>query len=286
MLNFSILVFNAGSSSLKFALYEVQTSGGMRLVIRGVVTDVGAKSSLYWSDGKTEAHIVVEANNHKQAAEWVLDWLQHLWPFGSLLECLAMVAHRMVHGGTFFYKPVVITEQVMDKFDSLSALAPLHNPKSISVIRATQEKLPAKLLMVAVFDTAFFQNLPQHSGYALPECFSHAHGIKRFGFHGLAHQYMMQRFDQLHPRQQSHRGIISFQLGHGCSVTAISDGKPLDTSMGFTPLEGLVMATRAGDIDPGILIYLLKNGHQLDELEQKLNHHSGLLGSSLQVLIV
>ena len=280
MLNFSVLVFNAGSSSLKFALYETKVAGDMRLVIRGVVSHIGAMASLYWNDGTTGAHIIVEAKNHQQAAEWVLDWLQHLWPFGSLLERLMLVAHRVVHGGTFFYNPVVITEQVMAKLDSLTPLAPLHNPQAISVIRATQEKLHEKLLMLAVFDTAFFQDLPQYSGYALPESFSHAHGIKRFGFHGLAHQFMMQRFHQLHPRQHSHHDIISFQLGHGCSVTAISDGKPLDTSMGFTPLEGLVMATRAGDIDPGILIYLLKNGHQLDELEQKLNHHSGLLGLS------
>jgi acetate kinase len=191
-----------------------------------------------------------------------------------------MVAHRVVHGGTFFYNPVVITEQVMLKLDSLTPLAPLHNPQAISVIRAAQKKLNKNLLTLAVFDTAFFQNLPQHSGYALPESFSHSHDIKRFGFHGLAHQFMMQRFHQLHPRHDSHHGIISFQLGHGCSVTAIRNGKPLDTSMGFTPLEGLVMATRAGDIDPGILIYLLKNGYQLAELEQKLNRHSGLLGLS------
>ena len=280
MLNFSILVFNAGSSSLKFAIYETQVAGDMRLVIRGVVSHIGVMASLHWSDGITGAHINVEAKNHQQAAEWVLDWLQHLWPFGSLLERLVMVAHRVVHGGTFFYSPVVITEQVLEKLDRLAPLAPLHNPQAISVIRATQDKLHKNILMLAVFDTAFFQDLPQHSGYALPGSFSHAHNIKRFGFHGLAHQYMMQRFYQLHPRHHSHHGIISFQLGHGCSVTAISDGKPLDTSMGFTPLEGLVMATRAGDLDPGILIYLLKNGHQLDELEQKLNHHSGLLGLS------
>lgn len=278
MLNFSILVLNAGSSSLKFALYEAQIAGGMRLVIRGAVTQIGAMATLHWNDGVTEAHFFVEAKDHQQAVEWVLDWMQHLWPLGSLLKRLVMVAHRIVHGGTFFYKPVVITEDVIDKLNSITPLAPLHNPQAISVIRATQQNLPAKMLMLAVFDTAFFQDLPQHSGYALPECFSNAHGIKRFGFHGLAHQYMMQQYHLLNPRKHSHHRIISFQLGHGCSVAAISDGKPLDTSMGFTPLEGLVMATRAGDLDPGIIIYLLKNGHQLDELEQKLNHHSGLLG--------
>lgn len=274
---FSILVFNAGSSSLKFALFDGLS---LKMIVRGAVGDIGGLSSLDWSDGSTDAHVLIKANSHEDAANWVLDWLQHLWPFGSLLEDVGVVAHRIVHGGKDFRRPVIVTEKVMAQLDQLSALAPLHNPQAVAVMRTSQKTLSGQALTVAVFDTAFFRDLPKYTGYALPENLIKEHDIQRFGFHGLAHQYMTQRYCSLHPDYALHHRIISFQLGHGCSVTATQDGKPVDTSMGFTPLEGLVMATRAGDIDPGLLIYLLKNGHQLDELENKLQHSSGLLGIS------
>jgi acetate kinase len=273
---FSILVFNAGSSSLKFALFDGLS---LKMIVRGAVGGIGGLSSLDWSDGSTNAHVLIKANSHEDAANWVLDWLQHLWPFGSLLEDVSVVAHRIVHGGKNFRRPIIVTEKVMAQLDQLSPLAPLHNPQAVAVMRTSQKTLSAQALTVAVFDTSFFRDLPKYTGYALPESLIKEHDIQRFGFHGLAHQYMTQCYCSLHP-DRAHQRIISFQLGHGCSVTATQDGKPVDTSMGFTPLEGLVMATRAGDIDPGLLIYLLKNGHQLDELENKLQHSSGLLGIS------
>lgn len=275
----SILVFNAGSSSLKFDLFEVDTpSCEMKSIIRGTVGSIGGGSSLDWSNGTTNARVSVKASDHTEAAEWVLDWLQHLWPFGSLLSNLSLVAHRIVHGGNSFYTPQLITEEVIVQLEALTRLAPLHNPQALSVVRVSREQLPSKVQMFAVFDTAFFHDLPKHVGYALPESLTEQHGIKRFGFHGLAHRYMSQRYQTLSANNAPDSRIVSFQLGHGCSVAAIRNGKPVDTSMGYTPLEGLMMATRAGDVDPGILIDLLQNGVGLDELEDKLNHHSGLLG--------
>jgi acetate kinase len=274
----SVLVFNAGSSSLKFELFENDATNELKSIIRGTVGNIGGQSSLDWSDGTTHAKILIEASDHTEAAEWVLDWLQHLWPFGSLLDHLDLVAHRVVHGGKHFCAPQLITDKVIKQLESLTRLAPLHNPKALAVMQVSREKLARKVQMIAVFDTAFFHDLPKHIGYALPESLTKQYGIKRFGFHGLAHCYMSQRYKTLAANHTLDSRIISFQLGHGCSVAAIRNGKPVDTSMGYTPLEGLMMATRAGDIDPGILIDLLRNGVELDELEEKLNHHSGLLG--------
>lgn len=277
MAAYSALVFNAGSSSLKFALFEVQVAGSQKTIIKGSVSDIGGMSSLNWSDGKANAHIVIKAINQESAAELVLDWL-HQWLLGSLLDGVGVVAHRVVHGGKVFYAPTIVTEKIMLQLEALTPLAPLHNPLALSVMRVCQKKLSAKILTVAVFDTAFFHDLPQQKGCALPESLLKQYDIRRYGFHGLAHRNMIQQYCTLHPEHAVNHRIISFQLGHGCSVTATLNGKPVDTSMGFTPLEGLMMATRAGDIDPGMLIYLLQNGRPLDALEQKLNHHSGLLG--------
>jgi len=276
MNDFSILVFNTGSSSLKFSLF----SNALQPIVNGAVSDIGGESSFTWSDGSAQANIYISVRNHEYAAEWILDWLQNLWPFGSLLHDIRIVAHRVVHGGARFCMPTIVTEDVMGQLDAQAHLAPLHNPQSLSVIRKSLEILSGNpltkhVLTVVVFDTEFFQNLPNYTAYALPESLVKQHCIKRFGFHGFAHRYMVQQQTRLNP---NHHRMITFQLGHGCSVAACLNGKPIDTSMGFTPLEGLVMATRAGDIDPGLLIHLLKNGHQLDEIEDKLLHHSGLIG--------
>lgn len=274
----AMLVFNAGSSSLKFTLYDGFQLGRLKSILRGTVRNIGGMTSLDWSDANTHASIFIEASNHESAAEWVLDWLHNLWPLGSLLTPVGLVAHRFVHGGRYFSAPIVVTEKVLLQLENLSELAPLHNPQAMMVIRATKKKLKSQALAVAVFDTAFFHDLPAYVAYALPESLTRKHGIKRHGFHGLAHRCMMQHYLSISPDNCADHRIISFQLGHGCSVAAIQNNKPIDTSMGFTPLEGLMMATRGGDIDPGVLIYLLKNGHQVTELEQKLNYHSGLLG--------
>lgn len=273
----SILIFNTGSSSLKFELFE-SINHQLRSVVRGKVHDIGGLSIMDWNEGETHSQIFIEAGNHAQAANWILDWLQHLWPFGSLLNHLDIVAHRIVHGGTSFFSPQLVTDQVLAQLEELTRLAPLHNPNALAVMRVTRGKLPSNVQIVAVFDTAFFHDLPAHVGYALPDSFLKKYGIRRFGFHGLAHRYMIERHEKIARKRVTDSRVISFQLGHGCSAAASRNGKAVDTSMGYTPLEGLMMGTRAGDIDPGILIDLLYRGVTLDELSNKLNHHSGLVG--------
>ncbi|PPC94667.1 MAG: acetate kinase [Methylotenera sp.] len=272
----SILIFNTGSSSLKFELFE-SINHDLQSVIRGKV-DIGGLSIMDWNDGDTHTQIHIEAENHAQAASWILDWLQNLWPFGSLLDHLDIVAHRIGQGGNAFFSPQLVTDKVLAQLEESTRSAPLHNPNALAVMRITREKLPGYVQTFAVFDTAFFYNLPQHVGYALPESLIKKYGIRRYGFHGIAHRYMIERHEKIAKKPVNDSCIISFQLGHSCSVTASRNGKAVDTSMGYTPLEGLMMGTRAGDIDPGILIDLLFRGMTVDELINKLNHHSGLIG--------
>lgn len=165
----SVLVFNTGSSSLKFALFDELPDGSYKVIVRGAVNDIGGKPLFSWTDGITSAHILTKAINHESAVEFVLDWLQNLWPFGSLLDGVRVVAHRIIHGGKHFSAPVIVTEKVMAKFEKLTFLASLHNTQAISVIRACQKKFPNKVLTIAVFDTDFPRDLPQNTGYALPE---------------------------------------------------------------------------------------------------------------------
>ena len=163
----SILVFNASGSSLKFALFETQLAEPLKIIIRGAVSDIGGISSLSWSDGNTSARIHIKAINHADAADLVLDWLHHLWPFGSLLDGVGVVAHRIMHGGQHFHAPIIVTEKVMMQLEKLTQLAPLHNPQAISVMQTCYKQLPSNALVVAVFDTAFFHDLPQYTSYAL-----------------------------------------------------------------------------------------------------------------------
>lgn len=192
------------------------------------------------------------------------------------------VAHRVVHGGTEFSGSFLITPEVAGDIQRLSALAPLHNPRALEWIKACRELFGEKIPQVAVFDTAFFASLPgRASAYALPKDVCRKHGIRRYGFHGIAHRAMVERWIELAPRLQKGGRVISLQLGSGSSVTATLNGSPVDTSMGFSPLEGLVMATRAGDVDAGALIYLQKSGgFSAEALDRMLNRESGLLGVS------
>ncbi len=194
---------------------------------------------------------------------------------------ITLIAHRVVHGGATLTRPCMIDNEVEAEIERLSPLAPLHNPVALAWIRACREVLGDTVRQMAVFDTAFYADLPDVAAtYALPRGLRDQYGLRRYGFHGLAHQAMWEYWQEQHPGHWKGR-VISLQLGAGCSVSAIVNGKPLDTSMGFSPLEGLVMATRCGDIDPGLLLYLQKSGH-LDPagLEKLLNEASGLLGVS------
>jgi acetate kinase len=273
-----ILVCNAGSSSLKFSLFDAEdevllVDGGIdwlrkpaQLVVRGA--------------NKPEIHKELKLEKHADAVAQIVDELQA----GSSAalqspEDLRAVGHRVVHGGDRYTSAVRITSEVKRAIEELTELAPLHNPASLEGINAVEQVLPG-IPQVAAFDTAFHAALSEAARtYALPRKWTREWGIRRYGFHGLSHSYCSTEA----ARKLGRRGLrlVIAHLGNGASVSAVHDGVCVDTSMGFTPLEGLVMATRSGTVDPGILIYLLRQKRlSVEELDNALNHESGLLGIS------
>lgn len=201
---------------------------------------------------------------------------------GHGIEAVAAVAHRIVHGGARLTAPCRIDAAVEAEIGRLAPLAPLHNPRALEWIRACRALFSAETAQVAVFDTAFYAALPEVSAsYALPQAICRKHDIRRYGFHGIAHEAMWRRWCELRPDIRAGGCVISLQLGAGCSITAIREGQAVDTSMGFSPLEGLVMATRSGDVDPGLLLFLQRaEGLAPEGMERLLNEESGLLGLS------
>ena len=249
-----ILTVNTGSSSVRLALY-VRDAEVLRLL--------------------TAQHYSGEAQPEHTLRDFI----------GS--ERIDAVAHRVVHGGTKLAAPCVINAAVETEIERLAALAPLHNPRALIWLRACRALFGKEVMQVAVFDTGFYAALPEVArSYALPQQLVQRLGLRRYGFHGIAHQAMWRRWGHLHPEFASPGiaaggRVISLQLGAGCSITAVADGLPQDTSMGFSPLEGLVMATRSGDLDPGVLLYLLRESSMtVDELDRLLNKESGLRGIS------
>jgi len=247
-----ILTVNAGSSSLKLAVFE---SRGVELIR------------------------VARANESVKGDAYLTALTSFLAACPGQID---VVAHRVVHGGQQFARPRIIDAEVEAAIGVLAALAPLHNPSALKGLHAVRQLLGQTVPQVALFDTAFFADLPPAAAvYALPQGVAQRHGIRRFGFHGLAHQGRWRRWQQLGGSDISASRVISLHLGAGCSAVAIAHGKPVDTSMGFSPLEGLVMATRCGDVDPSVLLHLLRSGElSLNQLEHMLNHESGLLGLS------
>jgi acetate kinase len=246
-----ILAVNAGSSSLRLAAFAGDPAGPRRVAVAT------------WARGDAPP-----------------GELLHRFQQERRLPPPEVVVHRIVHGGHEFIEPCRIDARVEAGIARLIPLAPLHNPAALELIEACRG-LPGEPTQVAVFDTAFFHDLPdQARNYALPAELTARHGLRRYGFHGLAHQALWQAWRDLQePGGPRPARIISLQLGSGCSISAIRDGKPLDTSMGFTPLEGLVMATRSGDLDPGLLLFLAREpGLDAAALEDMLSQHSGLLG--------
>lgn len=218
--------------------------------------------------------------DHQEATRKALAWLRVNERAG--LGTLEGAGHRVVHGGDRFPGSVLIDGNVVAAIEALSDLAPLHNPACLSGIRTARASFGPDFPMVAVFDTAFHQTLPPHAAvYAIPYEMSMTHRIRRYGFHGIAHQYMTLRYAEIVQNRPEDVTIITLQLGNGCSVTAIRNGRSVDTSMGFTPLEGLVMGTRSGDLDPGVVAYLTRKEElSAAEVENVLNERSGLLGVS------
>ncbi len=276
-----ILIFNCGSSSLKFELLEFDLSARARgrTIARGDYEDIGHPNSRrVFIDGDGRKTIDKStARDHPAAA---LDALARLQATEAKLD-LAAVGHRIVHGGEHVREPAVADEAVMRGLEQASKFAPLHNPAALATLRAVQEKLPSATPVV-VTDTAFHWTMPAYAlTYAIPRALAEKHGIRRFGFHGIGHAYMLERYAELTGVAKDRLNLITIQLGAGCSIAAIERGRSVDTSMGLTPLEGLVMGSRSGDIDPAVFSYLARNEAMTPEqVEHMLNHQSGLLGVS------
>jgi acetate kinase len=276
-----ILVFNCGSSSLKFELLELESSRRARTIGRGLFERVGSSEThaTLTEEGGAVTRLELGRCSHIDAAGHVLDWLKQV---GGQSEIkLDGSAHRVVHGGSQIVAPTLLDEAALRALDQATVFAPLHNPPAIATIRAIRERLPG-VPAIVIADTAFHRELPDYaSTYAIPRELSRRHQIRRYGFHGLGHAWMMERYVELTGRDQAIVNLITLHLGAGCSGTAIRGGKSVDTSMGQTPLEGLMMATRSGDLDPAI-VTLLCEGERISpqEVESILNHRSGLLGVS------
>ncbi|MEW6353256.1 MAG: acetate/propionate family kinase [Pseudomonadota bacterium] len=272
-----ILVFNSGSSSLKFELFEGTAGDALTSLARGAISAFGARAHCVWTISGADRQVQADIHTHRDAALWVLDTLQ-----STMNGAVSAVGHRIVHGGDAFSAPLRITDDALAALAQLTRLAPLHNPPGIEVIEAARLRLGVGAPMVAVFDTAFFRNLPDYvSRYALPAEWTRAFGIKRYGFHGIAHRYLSERYAELHPAARDTARVITLQLGQGCSIAALRGATPLETSMGFTPLEGLIMATRPGDVDAGALLHVLEaGGLNHAQLQEGLNRRAGLLGLS------
>ena len=279
----NVLVINAGSSSLKYQLLNPTTG---ELLAKGLCERIGIDGLFTYKPQLPGKEAIKAASvsmpTHSEAIQAVLNALvdEKNGVIGSMKEIDA-VGHRVVHGGEKFAKSVVITDEVMQTIEECNPLAPLHNPANIIGIKACQELMPG-VPMVAVFDTAFHQTMPPVAyTYALPYEYYEKDKVRRYGFHGTSHKYVSQRAADMLGKPIEQLKLISCHLGNGSSVTAIDGGKSVDTSMGFTPLAGLPMGTRSGDIDAGILEYLMnKYGMDIKEMVNVLNKKSGVMGVS------
>lgn len=274
-----ILVINCGSSSIKYKLFDAESLAG---VASGLLERIGGKPAVLKHEvNGSLTKREVDVSNHKQGLELILEVLVKTEPkaIDSLEEIIA-VGHRVVHGGDTFFESTVIDEKVLETLRKWAHLAPLHNPPNIAGIEAARSLLP-RVLQVAVFDTAFHQTMPETAYlYAIPYELYEKFGIRKYGFHGTSHKYVAYKAAEILGEQIGKLRIITCHLGNGCSITAVKNGRSIDTSMGFTPLEGLVMGTRSGDLDPSIVFYLIEKGFLPREVEDLLNKKSGLLGLS------
>ena len=276
----TILVLNCGSSTLKFQLMEtVSVKDKERKLARGIVDRIGKQASYrFEAGGAVSQEKTAVIPTHEEAVRLIIDWLRSK----PGLDSIDAVGHRVVHGGDRFTKSVLIDDEVIATIEALCEIAPLHNPAALSGIRAARDILGASVPMVAAFDTSYHHSIPEQAAlYAIPYELSQKHKIRRYGFHGLAHQYDIARYAEIVGRRADQIDAVTLHLGNGCSASAIRNGQSIDTSMGFTPLEGLVMGTRSGDLDPALVSYLArKEAVDAAEIEQWLNQRSGLLGLS------
>lgn len=274
----NILVFNCGSSSQNYKLYE-ERDQSLHIICKGKAHRVGVKGSepsfiQHTLNGVAE-ELTTTIPDHQTAANLVLDYLQ------SKGLSIDVIGHRFVHGGDNYQQSVRITQTVFDSLDSLSPLAPIHNPNSLSVIRVCRQRLP-NVIETLTFDTAFHAGMPEAAyTYALPDTVSKQNGFRKYGFHGLSYQYVSRLAAEFLQRPLRSLQMVACHLGTGgSSVAAIRGGQSVDTSMGYSPLPGLMMSTRSGDLDPAIVIDLLQQGKSTKEISDLLNKKSGLLGVS------
>jgi acetate kinase len=262
-----VLVLNSGSSSLKFELFEIAGRQERKLA-RGEAARIGSTEATFSFQGERATRAIL---NHKEAITAAFESLSSV----ARAAEIDGVGHRIVHGGEDFRESAILDNQVAKRIESLSELAPLHNPHNLKGYYESRALLP-RAIHVAVFDTAFHQTLaPRAFVYGIPYEHYARSKVRRYGFHGTSHRYLALRFAELSGSDR--RKLITCHLGNGCSVCAIDGGKSVDTSMGFTPIEGLLMGTRTGDLDPGAVSYLAARGENLEEM---LNQRSGLLGVS------
>src|SRR3954470_11363409 len=273
-----IIAINAGSSSLKFQLFDMPSEA---VITKGLIERIGLNDAVFsiTVNGQKQTE-TTDIPNHNVAVELLLSKLTNLGIIKSLNE-IEGVGHRVVHGGEEFPDSVLINDEVIEKIDKLSELAPLHNPANLTGIKAFRNVLP-NVPAVAVFDTAFHQTMPESSFlYSLPYEHYEKYGIRKYGFHGTSHKYVSERAAVMLGRPLDQLRLISCHLGNGASITAIQGGKSIDTSMGFTPLAGVTMGTRSGDVDPALIPYIMqKTGKTADEVLDILNKQSGILGLS------
>jgi acetate kinase len=281
----NVLVINCGSSTLKFQLIEADSDspplGQEQRLAGGIVERIGGRATVdFAAENGEPLRKPVAAANHFEATRLVLDWLDSSGLPG--LQRLEAVGHRVVHGGDRFLEPTLIDDEVVRAIEALSELAPLHNAPALSAIRAARKLLGPNVPMVAVFDTAFHRTVPERASlYAIPRELAEKHRIRRYGFHGLAHRYMSERYAAIASRPLEQVKLVTLQLGNGCSATAVEGGRSVDTSMGFTPLEGLMMGTRSGDVDPSLAGFLARQERvDVEEVENWFNTRSGLLAVS------
>ncbi|PIC65238.1 acetate kinase [Sporosarcina sp. P13] len=273
-----ILAINAGSSSLKFQLIEMTTE---EEITKGLFERIGLENSVFsMSKNEKEIEKVLDIADHSVAVNMLLE---HLLSEGvvSSYDEIDGIGHRVVHGGELFSDSVLINDEIIDKLESISSFAPLHNPANITGISAFKKALP-NTPAVAIFDTAFHQTMPEKAFlYALPYEYYEKYGIRKYGFHGTSHKYVTERAAKILNRPLEDTRLISCHLGNGASIAAVKGGKSVDTSMGFTPLAGVIMGTRSGNIDPALIPYMMERTNQsAEEVVNVLNKKSGLLGLS------
>ncbi|WP_024772625.1 acetate/propionate family kinase [Aquimarina macrocephali] len=273
-----ILVLNSGSSSIKFQLFTMPAA---KVICSGLVERIGLENAkISYTSEKNKIEKTVSVNTHKDGLQLIASYLMddEVGVIRSASE-IHTVGHRVVHGGSTFAETVEITEEVKQKIKKLSALAPLHNPANLEGILVAEE-IFSDAQQVAVFDTAFHQTIPVEAyKYAIPNKFLDEHNIRVYGFHGTSHKYVSEKAIEFLGKEKSMSKMITIHLGNGCSMTAVQDGKSIDHTLGFAPMNGLIMGTRSGDIDPAVIFYMVNSlGYSLKEVNDLLQKESGMLG--------